>query len=319
MSGSPFAADPARAARVAELSARHGNAVAEALSEAARSGKEALVTNSGGVVSAADAADIASRFALEDVEEVMLVGLAAARAFAFPPISDFHVGAIGREAGTGDLILGGNMEFAGTHLGTTVHGEGFVFSRAFSRGQRIDTIALGEAHPCGHCRQYLSEFAGADQLKLIDLLGHRLDLAQLYPWPFDTAYLGEPGAVAGRVNWRDLRFVEEALDDLSDVLLETGRRAHAPYSKCPAAVVLDLADGARVAGATIESVAFNPTMPPLQAALIDVRAHGYAPDAIVAATLGATRGGAVDHVPGTEALLATVAPGVTLTVRAWEV
>ena len=318
MSGNPFAADPHRAERLSALSARHGGAVAAALSEAAGRGKEALVTNSGGVVSAADVAAIASRFALEGAEEVMLLGLTAAEAFAFPPISDFHVGAIGREAGTGDLILGGNMEFVGTQLATTVHGEGFVFTRAFSRGQRIDTIALGEAHPCGHCRQYLSEFAGADQLKLVDPLGHRLDLAQLYPWPFDTAYLGEPGAVAGKLNWPDLRFVAETPGEVAALLLAAGRQAHAPYSRCPSAVVLELADGGHVAGRTIESVAFNPTMTALQAALIDLRAHGYAPEAIASATLGTTRTGPVDAVPGSEALLAAVAPGVPLRVRQWE-
>ena len=28
---------------------------------------------------------------------------------------------------------------------------------------------------------------------LIDPLGHRLTMAELYPWPFDPGYLGEPG------------------------------------------------------------------------------------------------------------------------------
>ena len=205
----------------------------------------------------------------------MLLALDAAKAIARPPISGFFVGAVGLEAETGDLILGGNVEFPGTHLGFTIHGEGFVFTRAFSRGTTIRTIAIGEAHPCAHCRQYISEFAASRELTLIDPLGHRLTMAELYPWPFDPDYLGERGAVAGALD----ASLDLAANDwprpVADRLLDAGRRAHAPYSKCPGAVVLALSDGRMVAGSSVESVAFDPTMGPLQAAMINLIAHGY--------------------------------------------
>jgi len=79
---------------------------------------------------------------------------------------------------------------------------------------------------------------------------------------------------------------------------------------------LQLADGAVVGGAAIESVSFNPTISPLQAAMIDLFAHGYATSDIVAATV-ATRSGPVDYVRHARDLLSVVAPGVVLTEVAW--
>src|SRR5690606_1093427 len=132
--------------------------------------------------------------------------------------------------------------------------------------------ALGEAHPCAHCRQYLSEFAASRDLMLIDPLGHRLTMAELYPWPFDPGYLGEAGYRPGTISRSDLRLAENHLPPaIAAALLDAGRRAHAPYSKCPGAAVLSLRDGGHVSGFAIESVAFNPTMGPLQSALIDLR------------------------------------------------
>src|SRR5690606_28403960 len=137
-----------------------------------------------------------------------------------------------------------------------------------------------------------------------DPLGHRLTMAQLYPWPFDPDYLGETGAVPDRKLW--------TLTADDPLLREAGERAHTPYSKCPGAVVLTLRDGSRVRGSAVESVAFNPTMGPLQAALIDLIAHGRSYGDIVSAKLGTVVGGAVDYAASTTELLGKVAPQATL-------
>ncbi len=94
--------------------------------------------NRGGIVDKAEVERLIAHFGLASVEELMLLALPAARQIARPPISDFHVGAVGLETETGNLVLGGNVEFPGTHLGATIHGEGFVFTRAFSRGTSIE-------------------------------------------------------------------------------------------------------------------------------------------------------------------------------------
>ena len=308
MSHNPFTADPLIAARIADLLPKIGAEVSAAICEVLRA-STAPGLNLGGVLPKADVDRLIAAFSLTGIEDLMLLALTAAREIAHPPISDFHVGAVGLEAETGNLVLGGNVEFPGTHLGFTVHGEGFVFTRAFSRGTSIRTIAIGEAHPCAHCRQFLSEFAATRDLTLIDPLGHRLTMAQLYPWPFDPDYLGETGTVPSRKLWT------LAADDA--VLRKAGERSHTPYSKCPAAVVLTLADGSRIRGSAIESVAFNPTMGPLQAALIDLIAHGRSYDDIVSAKLGTVAGGNVDYTAGTHELLAKVAPHANLEVINW--
>jgi cytidine deaminase len=308
LSHNPFTADAAIRDRIAALLPKIGAEVSAAVHQSLRDG-HSLESNLGGVLEKPEVDRLIAAFSLTGIEELMLLALTAARKIAHPPISDFHVGSVGLEAETGNLVLGGNVEFPGTHLGTTVHGEGFVFTRAFSRGTSIQTIAIGEAHPCAHCRQYLSEFAATRDLTLIDPLGHRLTMAQLYPWPFDPDYLGETGAVPTKKLWT------LATDD--PVLRAAGERAHTPYSKCPGAVVLTLSDGCRVRGSAIESVAFNPTMGPLQAALIDLIAHGRSYDEIVSAKLGTVCGGNVDYSMSVDELLGKVAPQATLEVIDW--
>jgi len=280
LSVNPFIADPVLRDRYAASSARHGETVAAALWELASIHRDPAANN-GGIVTADEAAGLVARFGLASIRELMVLGLLAARRYARPPISDFFVGAIGLEAETGNLLLGGNVEFAGAPLAFTLHGEGFVFTRAFSRGTTISTIAIGEAHPCAHCRQYLAEFGASSGLVLIDPLGHELTLAQLYPWPFDPGYLGEPGIVTGANPWPALAYDEAPAEaEIAERLLPAGRRAHVPYGKCPSAIVLRLRDGSLVAGSAIESVAFNPGIVPLQAALVDLLAHGRSYDEI---------------------------------------
>ncbi len=311
MSLNPFAADPAVAARLARTGAAARAEIAALALDAAARHPQAVATNMGGVVPAQTVNGLIGRFALDGPRDLMRLLVDPARGLARPPISDFHVGAVALERETGNLILGGNVEFPGTHLGLTIHGEGFVATRAFSRGTTLGAIAIGEAHPCAHCRQYLSEFHANRDLDLIDPLGHTLRLEQLYPWPFDPGYLGDRGAEPGVVRFPDL--AAEAPDDL----IAAGRRAHSPYSKCPGAVALHMMDGQTITGSAIESVAFNPTMQPMMAAVIDLIAHGYAYDDIRAVTLGTVSGGAVDYEATTRELVSRLAPQAWITVVDW--
>ena len=316
----PFSADQAVPARLSQVSPATRSALAEAAQAAIAAGRNRPQDNLGGVLPAATAAELVTRFELHSVRDLMCLLLdTAAKTMAKPLISDFHVGAVGLEAETGNLILGGNVEFPASHLGYTLHGEGFVFTRAMSRGTDMAVIAIGEAHPCAHCRQCLAEYAASDRLELIDPLGHTLTLSQLYPWPFDPAYLGERGAVPGRDLWPDLRFEEDSVSPAAEILLAAGRRSHSPYSKCPGALTLHLKDGAAVTGIAIESVAFNPTIHPVQAALVDLLAHGYGYSDIAGASLGTARGGAVDYTVSTRELLSRLAPEAPVMVMGWAV
>jgi cytidine deaminase len=225
----------------------------------------------GSVVPAGLAAELVARHGLASLDELALAALPVAAALARPPISGFRVAAVGIEAETGDLLLGGNLEFPGTELTTTIHAEGFVSLRARRRGHALATLAVHVAHPCAHCRQTLSEAAAADDLRLIDTLGNQLRLGDLYPWPFRPAALGIDGDVPGRQAWPSLAL--EGSDaplaaDVEAALLEAGARAHVPYSAAPSAVVVRTRAGRLLSGGCVESVAFNPSISALQAVLV---------------------------------------------------
>ncbi len=155
-------------------------------------------------------AELVARHRLGSAADLALLALPLAAALARCTISGFRVAAVGIEAETGDLVLGGNLEFPGTDLTTTVHAEGFVTLRARARGRTLATLAVREARPCAHCRQTLSESAAADGLTLVDLEGARRTLADLYPWPFGPDDLGVPGIVPGTVPWPDLAMLDPA-------------------------------------------------------------------------------------------------------------
>ncbi len=317
MSLNPFQANPDIAARFERQSAQIGEPLGAEITRLVAAKAHRPEDNLGSILTAGEVTILCQSFGLGSVEELMLLALAPARGMARPPISDFFVGAVGLERETGNLILGGNVEFPGTHLGFAIHAEGFVFTRAASRGTSIETIAIGEAHPCAHCRQYISEFAGSRELTLIDPLGHRLTMAELYPWPFDPDYLGERGMVAGAYDASRGLAENDWPATIADRLLDAGRRAHAPYSRCPGAMVLALNDGQLIAGFSIESVAFNPTMGPLQAAMINLIAHGYTADDIAEAALGTRLGGNVDYSLSVTELLGKLAPAVPLSIAGW--
>ena len=271
-----------------------------------------------GTIPAAEAAALLSRHGLASTTALALEALPLAGAMARPSISGFRVAAVGIEAETGDLVLGGNVEFPGSDLTTTIHAEGFVSVRARNRGHTLATLAVRTAHPCAHCRQTLSESAAADGLTLVDLEGGRLTLADLYPWPFRPAALGMDGDRPGRDGWPDLAFVPPAPPPaVTRMLLEAGGRAHAPYSGAPSAVALRTADGRMHAAGCIESVAFNPSFSALQAALVEVIAAAGDPGSVVEGWLVMTEGGPVDPEPGFRALLRAVAPEASAHVARW--
>jgi cytidine deaminase len=275
------------------------------------------------VIPASVAANWIARYGLADVRELMLQLVPFARSVARPPISNFTIGAVALERETGDLILGGNVEFPGANLGEAIHGEQFLSARAFSRGASIATIALEAAPPCGHCRQFLSEFKDGLDLDIITMQGHRIGLRDLLPWAFSPADLGEAGVTpVGQDGVRQqLAVVRSQIADtpaLEAALLAAGRLAYVPYSRAPSAVALRSVDGEVITGAALENAAFNPSLGPLQVALVNWIAAGRAYEEIDLAVLGGVENGAVDYSADLPNLLATVAPKALFKRVAWE-
>jgi cytidine deaminase len=312
----PFRVDEGVARRMAELGASVAAAV-EADIRAIVQGPSPDPLG-GSTLPAAAAADLVERHGLASERELALLALPVATAMARPPISGYRVGAIGIERESGALVLGANLEFPGADLGSTVHAEGFVALRARRRGATLEALAVREAHPCAHCRQTLAESAAADDLEVIDPLGHELTLAELYPWPFRPDALGIAGDRADGAAWPGLAFLgDDPPSDVAELLRDVGLRAHAPYSGAPSAVALQFRDGRLLAAAAFESVAFNPSITALQAALVELIAARSESTDIARAWLARTAGGSIDPAPGFRGLLAAVAPTAEARVVDW--
>jgi cytidine deaminase len=271
----------------------------------------------GSTIPAATAAELVARHGLASVEALALAALPAAQGMARAPISGFEVPAVGIEAGSGDLVLGANLEFPGTELGTTIHAEGFVGLRARRRGRALEKLVVREARPCAHCRQTLAESAAAGDLVIVDGLGNRRALADLYPWPFQPSALGVVGDAAA-VSWPALSIeAGDAPPDIAGALIETGLRAHAPYSEAPSAVALRLADGRVLAAAAVESVAFNPSISAAQAAMVELAAARASGADVREGWLARLARPPIDPEAGFRALLGAVAPEARLHVLDW--
>ena len=76
-------------------------------------------------------------------------------------------------------------------------------------------------------------------------------------------------------------------------------------------------DGALLGGSAIESVSFNPTISPIQAAMIDLYAHGYDDSDIVAAVIATREQAQVDYILHTVDALFAIAPDVALQTVKW--
>jgi cytidine deaminase len=275
-----------------------------------------ITVDDGHVIPASAVAGLMRDAGLPTVEALMLAMLPQAQALARPAISNFRVGAVGREYESGALILGANVEFCAAPPSDTIHAEQFLFSRAHHRGVSLDLVAVS-ARPCGHCRQFMAEFAGRERLTILDPAGDRLTLAELLPWSFTPADLGEAGITPAPGRPLKVRDDGAFPSALRAALKAAGARAYAPYSRSPSAVVLQLDDGAILSGAAIENAAYNPGLPPLQAALVNLIAAGRDYGAMKWAVLGSTPGGAVDHTSSTRRLLGSLAPEARFDVVNW--
>jgi cytidine deaminase len=121
-----------------------------------------------------------------------------ARLNAIAPFSHFQVGAA-LETVNGQVITGCNIE--NSTYGLTLCAERVAVFKALSEGFRsfcrIAIVADTEppTPPCGACRQILWEFCGDIEVLLANLkdLQSRLQMADLFPLPFDRRFLGERG------------------------------------------------------------------------------------------------------------------------------
>ena len=284
--------------------------------------------------------------------EVLHALVEPVRSAAQPPISQFRVGAAAWGA-SGCVYLGVNLEFPGTQLQSAVHAEQCATVLARRAGEPAVTAIATSATPCGHCRQWLQELPGAAEVRVITTGVRGLDtmpgapLGDLLPYAFGPQDLfpgGIPLLLGPRHNglqfaacaqsqvvaWRRAQRTPAAalMHEAAHAALAAANGAHAPYSCCPSGVALvthsagddGIGPATIHAGGSAESAAFNPSVSPLQAALVAALADG-------ALSLGQSWGqalkhcvlvqpyrGAVSHVDTVAGVLRAIAPGCEMTL-----
>jgi len=194
-----------------------------------------------------------------------------------PPISRYRVGVAGMSE-EGNIYLGVNLEFPGLPLFSTIHGEQFLFTNMFfHREKSLHTLALS-AEPCGHCRQWMTEALGLEKLRILVPGKAANTLGGLLPHSFGPANLGMDQGMLDSPPQKLAPENEELLKDkLHYLAFEAAEISYTPYSKNAAGIAVELEDGTQFMGSSIENAAFNPSITPLHAALINMRMAGKDP------------------------------------------
>lgn len=217
----------------------------------------------------------------------------SAQTLARPPISNFQVAAVGLTS-SNQIFIGVNLEFPGLPLHHSVHAEQFLITN-LSINSESDLIALAvSAAPCGHCRQFLQEINKAPDLKIFITDDHNNRkfrfLSDLLPEPFGPVDLLDltkaPLLLQHRYNGLTISKKDIDFDNNVSILkkgdwqnlilegLDAANKSHAPYSKCPSGVALIDDQGRVFKGCYMESAAYNPSLGPVQAAVVAYVAGG---------------------------------------------
>ncbi|RCV27037.1 hypothetical protein SEVIR_5G296600v4 [Setaria viridis] len=292
----------------------------------------AAVELTGFVMSAEEAKRAAAAAGVATVQDLLPLLVPSAMKRAIAPISRFPVGAVGLGA-SGRVYVGVNLEFRGLPLCHSVHAEQFLVANAAAAGESALSAVAVSHMPCGHCRQFLQEIRGASGIQILvtsdaeegcapewrtvaSLLLRPFGPHDLLPEDVPLVLekhgnpLGDPvPAVANGFAAGDL---EARLREAAEA---AARAAHAPYSECPSGFAVADGDGRIYAGGCLESAAYNPTLGPVQAAIIAMVAAGGGPAGdVVAAALVEKERAAVAQEATARIFLDAVSPHASLHV-----
>ncbi|ULN65494.1 cytidine deaminase [Vibrio gigantis] len=245
-------------------------------------------------------------------DELRIALLPFAAAYSYAPLSDFYVGAIVRGL-SGTLYFGANLEIAGAQLGQTVHAEQSAISHAWMKGEQgISDITINFS-PCGHCRQFMNELTTAKELKVQLPKRDEMSLQEYLPDSFGPADLG---VTTGLMTKLDHKYTTEETTPIVVEALAALNRSHAPYTKNLSGVSLQLTSGEVFTGAYAENAAFNPSLPPLQVALIQLKLAGFDFEQIESAALVEISEGSISHLADTQSTLEAINPDIPVTYLA---
>ncbi|MCL9783427.1 cytidine deaminase [Vibrio sp. S4M6] len=267
-----------------------------------------IILNDGftGTISKQQYDQLLSDSTLKD-QDLRVALLPIAAAYSYAPISKFYVGAIARGL-SGTLYFGANIEFLGTQLGQSIHAEQCAISHAWMKGEEGIKDVTVNYSPCGHCRQFMRETTTAKQLKIQLPERDEKYLEDYLPDSFGPEDLDVKVGLMG-----DLDHGKKLADNDDPIELQALaalNKSHAPYSGNFSGVALKLQDGDVYNGAYAENAAFNPSLPPLQVALIQMRMAGKAFSQIQSAALIEMASATSSHLADTQATLDALNPDV---------
>lgn len=256
----------------------------------------------GGVLPASDVAEFLRSSGMT-IEQLMLALVTQAKNDARPPISNFLVGAVALGA-SGSLYFGANYEFVGQALSFTVHGEQAATANAISHGETGMPMLAVSAAPCGYCRQFLFELTTASTLQILLPDTPPTLLTTLLPNAFGPADLGVTAAL---MSPQSHGMTISDRDPTVQAALAAANASYAPYTLGFAGAALKTKDGSIFTGSVAENAAFNPSMSPLEAAVVSlVISGGKAYDDIVDAVLVEAAGAKVSQAAATRAVLGAI-------------
>ncbi|CAA0396927.1 Cytidine deaminase 7 [Arabidopsis thaliana] len=252
-----------------------------------------------------------------------------AMSLARGPISKYKVGAVGR-ASSGRVYLGVNVEFPGLPLHHSIHPEQFLVTNLAlnsEKGLRQLAVAISSdciefGAPCGNCRQFLMETSNELDIKILLKSKHEAEgsfssLKLLLPYRFtpdDVLPKGSPLLLEKRDNCLTLSGSTEEIcsSDCSHLkckALAAANNSFSPYTESPSGVALQDDEGKWYRGWYIESVAYSPSLGPVQAALVDfvARSRGKGFNKIVEAVLVEKNNARVSQERTAKMILDTIA------------
>jgi cytidine deaminase len=245
-------------------------------------------------------------------EQFMVDMLQVASLYSTPATSGFRVGAV-CEAASGNIYFGANLELAGAPLGFTIHAEQSAIDNALVHGEKaVRRLAVTSA-PCGHCRQFLNELTTASTLQILIAGKPGTTLISLLPDSFGPADLGVKGGLLGQMEI-PLIPLSGTSDALVEAALRAASRSYSPYTRSYSGVALRLKNETIITGSYVENAAYNPSLPPILAAIDRLRFSGRQYSDISGAALVELKDSKISQQEITHLLLTTIAPGIELRV-----
>ena len=237
----------------------------------------------------------------DSMESLLYQLLPVAQGYSHPAISQFHVGAAAL-GHSGAIYLGANHEFAGQPLNQSVHAEQSAISNAWHHGESGLTMLAVTDAPCGHCRQFINELKDSGKITILLPDHPPMAFRLLLPHSFGPENLDvEDHLMAASPH--PLHY------DGDDAIVARAHQAamasYAPYSQHPAAIAL-VTDRGCYLGRSAENCAYNPSLPPLQAAINTLKLAGDTPDNISRAVLVESRDAKISHADSSRQLLAGI-------------